>query len=49
MSIEYAIAKTLQSVVPTCLQNGNNWYYESVFVREKRKDVLFAAESQLSV
>ena len=35
MSIEYAIAKTQQSVVPTWLGHGVSWYFGNVFSGEK--------------
>ena len=44
MSIEYAIAKTPQSVVPTCLWHGDSWYCGKIL--PGRKAILFIAESQ---
>ena len=35
MSVEYAIEKTPQSVVPTCLWHGDNWYCGNVPSGEK--------------
>ena len=44
MSIEYAIAKTPQSVVSTCLWHGDSWYCGNML--PGRKAISFVAESQ---